>query len=790
MSARLRSWVATGVANIKDFYNDINPATLSGAIDIIVVRQPDGTLRCSPFHVRFGKLYLLRPKEKTVHVCINDEPVHLNMKIGEAGEAYFSTEDDLVSDVASGVASAGSLSPPLERRRLISENSDADSCKSAPETSRVPPGSPDRRQPNELAAPDCDVPLDQVKPSVHFVDEPTDVYEWRWGDFPSTDEPLPAADAAGLDPAAGPRGTEPGLLSRLGAILGRTPTETASNSGDNTGVYLSDIEPTDQQAAAGEGAVPRVPDEDLDAVSFHSMPEDDTATVHADTAEGPSTSPDDEPRRSSDTTSVDTLGHESRARSVSDVRSRSAELAIRLSLCGKARRDFTAPEAAEAFEKSVVSFDKFNGNPGLLSDPNLVVQFNGKYFTWLEAAPMILSLVAFQRPLEPATIDKLLLEESRRGWFYGLFSSKADKKDGKLITPSPTVTDLPPVQPNGTPPGTVVGPLAAANDPAVAAIAAIAAPTAPAAAVVSEAPLDAVQAADLGVARSASPAPTIRALKLTSEQLAKLNLREGANKATFTIISKMQGKHTVQCSIYLWNFDSKVVISDIDGTITKSDVMGHVAAFLSKDWTHVGVAGLYSAIEKNGYKFVYLSSRSISHAGPTRGYLKGVLQKEGFKLPDGPVLLSPASLFQSIHQEVIKRRPEEFKVACLRDIRRLFPRCAKSICTCCCITEGPENYSPCTCEGEGPFTAGFGNRATDELSYLAVGVPPSRIFTIDPSSSVRLSNCVYRSSYEDLNQIVDQIFPPIRINPTAPSDFNDFAYWRSTLPPIDLPALS
>jgi phosphatidate phosphatase LPIN len=43
---------------------DINPATLSGAIDVVVVERPDGTLHCSPFHVRFGKLHLLRPQEK------------------------------------------------------------------------------------------------------------------------------------------------------------------------------------------------------------------------------------------------------------------------------------------------------------------------------------------------------------------------------------------------------------------------------------------------------------------------------------------------------------------------------------------------------------------------------------------------------------------------------------------------------------------------------------------------------------------------------------------------------
>ena len=54
------------------YYRDINPATLTGAIDVIVVARPreDGApgteLACSPFHVRFGKWQVLRPAEKKV----------------------------------------------------------------------------------------------------------------------------------------------------------------------------------------------------------------------------------------------------------------------------------------------------------------------------------------------------------------------------------------------------------------------------------------------------------------------------------------------------------------------------------------------------------------------------------------------------------------------------------------------------------------------------------------------------------------------------------------------------
>jgi phosphatidate phosphatase LPIN len=63
--------------SVSSFYNDINPATLSGAVDIVVVEQKDGDLACSPFHVRFGKLSLLMPQEKKVTVT-NLPPLSLS----------------------------------------------------------------------------------------------------------------------------------------------------------------------------------------------------------------------------------------------------------------------------------------------------------------------------------------------------------------------------------------------------------------------------------------------------------------------------------------------------------------------------------------------------------------------------------------------------------------------------------------------------------------------------------------------------------------------------------------
>ena len=55
-----------GIQGLREWYRDLNSATLTGAIDVIVVEQEDGTFLSSPFHVRFGKLGVLKAKEKIV----------------------------------------------------------------------------------------------------------------------------------------------------------------------------------------------------------------------------------------------------------------------------------------------------------------------------------------------------------------------------------------------------------------------------------------------------------------------------------------------------------------------------------------------------------------------------------------------------------------------------------------------------------------------------------------------------------------------------------------------------
>lgn len=59
------------LVTVKELYKGLNQATLSGCIDVVVIRQPDGTYLCSPFHIRFGKLRVLRSREKVVSVCLS-----------------------------------------------------------------------------------------------------------------------------------------------------------------------------------------------------------------------------------------------------------------------------------------------------------------------------------------------------------------------------------------------------------------------------------------------------------------------------------------------------------------------------------------------------------------------------------------------------------------------------------------------------------------------------------------------------------------------------------------------
>lgn len=249
----------------------------------------------------------------------------------------------------------------------------------------------------------------------------------------------------------------------------------------------------------------------------------------------------------------------------------------------------------------------------------------------------------------------------------------------------------------------------------------------------------------------------VKTLRLTSDQLKCLDLKPGENDLCFSVD---QGKALITCKLFYWKSGVPIVISDIDGTITKSDALGHVLTMLGRDWTHTGVAKLFTDIELNGYHIMYLTARGVGQADSTRSYLKNV-EQDGVKLPAGPVILSPDRTIAALRREVILRKPEVFKMSCLQDIKSL--------------------YSDLS-----PFYAGFGNRITDALSYRSVGIPSSRIFTINPDGEVHmelLELAGFKSSYVNIGELVDQFFPPVS-GSTGGEAFTDLNYWREDLPSL------
>jgi len=222
----------------------------------------------------------------------------------------------------------------------------------------------------------------------------------------------------------------------------------------------------------------------------------------------------------------------------------------------------------------------------------------------------------------------------------------------------------------------------------------------------------------------------------SSNQIKQLNLKPDRNDICFVCKTSTSGIQTLKSSIYLWPSSSKIVISDVDGTITRSDVLGQVLPVLGKDWTHEGVTELFSKIKNQGYKIIYLTSRAIGQSTMTKSYLDSLIQEKK-TLPPGPLIMSPDGLFTSLKREVIERKPHLLKIPVLSEIKNLFP------------------------QGLTPFFAGFGNRDTDGIAYRYLGIPLNYIFLIDTSSKVLRLGETKKENYKLIADKVEDIFPII-----------------------------
>uniref|UniRef100_A0AAX7TKN9 phosphatidate phosphatase n=1 Tax=Astatotilapia calliptera TaxID=8154 RepID=A0AAX7TKN9_ASTCA len=819
---------------VKELYRGLNPATLSGCIDVIVVRQPDGSLQCSPFHVRFGKMGVLRSREKVVDIEINGEPVSLHMKLGENGEAFFVKETENKMEVVpsylatSPIMSTGQELMKSHLARGNSRHHDSIPCGPLPvqnlglqqseggltkkRRKRKKKARPEgggggaglrREESGEEFSDDedmftIDLSSDEemegdssrcvcareslnmfacmkqrgrkkerllylpawyltgekkhllvvtvlfAKPMNHLPDNPKQMFDFNFSSSPDDSQSsTPKSDSELTNPSK----DNPEMLWTWGELPQAAQREVKSvgpscvQMESLTTCSVSQRILPDHLEDSRNSPIKRTdsPSKRKEKRSQHLGADgiylDDITELEPEVAAlyFPKTyvqhmmvgvrSANQSPQ------SVGSSGVDSGVDSLVDQVCDLPHVAI--SLCGGLtdNREITK----EQFMEKAVSYQQFSENPSIIDDPNLVVKIGSKYYNWNTAAPVMLAMQVYQKPLPQASVENIMKDKMPKKGGRWWFSWRSRNNDYKSVSAQIDMQMM-----------NLLKDESSSSDEDHKSSSQISG-------VFQSEPLE-----------SSGGICYKKTLRLTSEQLASLQLREGPNEVVFSVTTQYQGTCRCHGTIYLWSWDDKIVISDIDGTITRSDTLGHILPTLGKDWTHQGIARLYHRVSLNGYKFMYCSARAIGMADMTRGYLHWVNER-GTMLPMGPVLLSPSSLFSALHREVIEKKPEKFKIECLTDIKHLFyPN-----------TE--------------PFYAAFGNRATDVYSYKEVGVPLNRIFTVNPKGELVQEHAKTNiSSYGRLCDMVDHVFPVFMQGEEADfphsDDFDQCNYWNKVLP--------
>ncbi|KAI8340548.1 Lipin/Ned1/Smp2-domain-containing protein [Chlamydoabsidia padenii] len=819
-------------SSVHTFYNELNPATLSGAIDIIVVEDADGNFSCSPFHVRFGKLSVLRPQEKKVVIKVNDDIVPYVMKVGDAGEAFFIFETDHdvpeeyqtspLLDAYDKDGTKPTTEPPFldigqantkPQDLLINtsvtssdEFEDEQGNKDHKNSTRV---SGELQSPKMVIEEQMEQVVTHLDHSYHGTNDMSlNHLHNKLANMDLNQQPtnatFPQNDGSTLleralsEPVSSTTVTKETFTIRpIGGDLNSMWMEVTRNDDqhDHPTQHGDDDQHTRHQEQHTD--IPAFSSNDttdgdsifLDIAGYktqdqHDEPDPSTPTtpwadasdliLPLDENEGDNANQEQDLDQKLGTVNSWGWGESYKGEGESSTDSSNEVVVkygqtylIQVSLCGFS--DFGADETQNAavFTQHQISFGDFVQNPNIMNDKSLVFKHDDRYYAAGLSGPFFTSLLVFRKPMDGLprykdkdgsdTVQNKGTYRLGRGWRQWFSRSSVQAVESTTTTneiddnsanskqehPSPN-SDTHHTTFTTTTKATTFGLDSKSVDHGSS---------------VEGATGDPVTASEIFPKRR----NFAKTLRLTSDQLKSLPLKKGVNTISYSVSSAYQGTATCVAKLFLWDANIKVVISDIDGTITKSDALGHVFTMIGKDWTHNGVAKLYTDVHHNGYQFLYLTSRAIGQADYTREYLKGVMQND-YQLPDGPVLMSPDRLFTSFHREVIIRKPEVFKMGCLRDVRRLF---------------GDLN----------PFYAGFGNRITDGVSYRSVDVPTSRIFTIDPYGEVRLELLLgFKSSYMDLNGLVDQMFPPLHQDRDVEDQtYNDWNFWKTPLPILDLP---
>uniref|UniRef100_A0A3B5BEB9 phosphatidate phosphatase n=1 Tax=Stegastes partitus TaxID=144197 RepID=A0A3B5BEB9_9TELE len=672
---------------VKELYRGLNPATLSGCIDVIVVRQPDGSLQCSPFHVRFGKMGVLRSREKVVDMEINGEPVDLHMKLGDNGEAFFvqETENDqevvpsylatspILSDEAMmssgllktsgpsiqtlGSLGGGAETGLMKKRRKRRRKSRADSVRreesgdySADEdmfsieissdegaemessryeiktTEEERNWSPIQRYEHEHEgftggkqavnvyllfssfSPGNSRPT-SPKSDSELITKPSDAggqnpaMHWAWGELPQAATPsfLPLKPEP---PSVCPVSIPVTESTHFRVISHEMLEETVVTVGmEMETSRMETMETSRMECQAAGGAAARMMS-DMEETMLRPLGKTDSPSKRKGTGFG----------------SLSSL--------ILDENSTSPTcwlfwrfLCSRLIFLhrGSLHKVLLHLYGNNAAKKEKQNFFNYLFYKQLEKHLCIFLELEGLYYNWSTAAPLVLAMQAFQKPLPKVAVENIMKEKMPKKGGRWWFSWRGRNSGSKPVSSGACGSCLTLFSD-----GRHKEESSSSDEDHRAA-------KQSSGSVQSEPGL-----ASGGVSYK-------KTLRLTSEQLLSLQLQDGPNDAVFSVTTQYQGTCRCQGTIYLWNWDDKIIISDIDGTITRSDTLGHILPTLGKDWTHQGIAQLYHKVSQNGYKFLYCSARAIGMADMTRGYLHWVNER-GTMLPVGPVLLSPSML--------------------------------------------------------------------------------------------------------------------------------------------------
>jgi len=200
----------------------------------------------------------------------------------------------------------------------------------------------------------------------------------------------------------------------------------------------------------------------------------------------------------------------------------------------------------------------------------------------------------------------------------------------------------------------------------------------------------------------------------TEDQIRKMELNPGINTICFAINTNLGGIQILKSNIYFWKYNNdnlKFILWDIDGTITKSDILGVILPRIGIDWNHDNVIEFINKLYDNGYKIIYLTARAIFQSEATHDFLYKITQNNK-KLPKGPIIMDPDGIFTSFKKGIIQKEQYLIKILGLLEIKNLF---------------GDDKQH---------FFAGFGNKETDAIAYRYLGIDLKNIFIINVFSKI------------------------------------------------------